>query len=48
VRYQLPARPDGFRLSEHGTLRKITDFLYDALSASSLHAVPRTPIYAVG
>jgi malonyl CoA-acyl carrier protein transacylase/acyl carrier protein len=48
VRYQLPPRPDGFRLSEYGTLRKITDFLQDALSGSSVQAAHRAPIYAVG
>jgi acyl carrier protein len=48
VRYQLPPRPDGFRLSEYGTLRKITDFLHDALSGSSVQAAHRAPIYAVG
>ena len=28
TQFQLPPRPDTFRLSDYGTLRKITDFVY--------------------
>jgi acyl carrier protein len=48
MRYQLPARPETFRLSDYSTLRKVTDFIHDALAGPLAHQALRTPVYAVG
>jgi acyl carrier protein len=46
LEYGLPPRPEDFRLSDYGTLRTITDFVYQALAAEP--ASERDPLYAVG
>ncbi|MEO8630142.1 MAG: acyl carrier protein, partial [Betaproteobacteria bacterium] len=47
AQYELPTRPESFRLSDYGTLRKITDFVYEALPASQ-GVAQRSPAFAVG
>jgi acyl carrier protein len=47
-RYQLPPRPESFRLSDYGTLRKITDFMHAAIAAAAQERAQRAPVYAVG
>ena len=48
TRYQLPSRPETFRLSDYDTLRKVTDFVYDAIALCISERVQRMPVYAVG
>jgi acyl transferase domain-containing protein len=48
TRYELPSRPETFRLSDYDTLRKVTDFVYDAIALCLAERVQRTPVYAVG
>lgn len=47
-RYRLPARPEDFRLSDYGTLRKITDFVFAAVNRTVPGTRARAPLYAVG
>jgi malonyl CoA-acyl carrier protein transacylase/acyl carrier protein len=35
LQYRLPPRPEDFRLSDYGTLRKINDFVYEAIGADA-------------
>jgi hypothetical protein len=46
LEYRLPPRPEDFRLSDYGTLRKITDFVYATLTVEPSRE--RNPLYAVG
>ena len=48
MRYQLPARPESFRLTDYGTLRKITDFIHQAIGSAGQDRPQRVPVYAVG
>jgi acyl transferase domain-containing protein len=48
AQYRLPARPEDFRLSDYGTLRKIVDFVHAAIGAAQPSSRHRGPIYAVG
>jgi acyl transferase domain-containing protein len=48
MRYQLPARPEAFRVSDYGTLRKITDFVHQAIAVALSERTQRMPVYAVG
>jgi acyl carrier protein len=48
MRYQLPARPESFRLTDYGTLRKLTDFVYQAIGSAGLENPQRVPAYALG
>jgi acyl transferase domain-containing protein len=48
MRYQLPPRPQTFLLSDYGTLRKVTDFIYQAIAMAASEKTQRLPIYAVG
>jgi acyl transferase domain-containing protein len=48
AQYRLPARPEDFRLSDYGTLRKIVDFVHAAIGAAQPPSRHRGHIYAVG
>jgi acyl carrier protein len=48
ARYQLPARPETFRLSDYGTMRKVTDFIYQGIGRPAAQSDERFPVYAVG
>jgi malonyl CoA-acyl carrier protein transacylase len=43
--YRLPPRPEDFRLSDYGTLRKIADFVFAALDGATPSAPAREPAY---
>jgi acyl carrier protein len=42
--FQLPARPEEFRLSDYGTLRKITDFVHGAIGTEQTENPPSAPV----
>ena len=48
AQYQLPPRSEDFRLSDYGTLCKITDFVYAAIDVAQQPPRQRDPVYAVG